>query len=106
MGRPLPLEEPDCDEDHQDKDEEGQGQPDVEGEVTGGQAGGGQLGVRDDGQVPGQLRAAQARAADPAPHVLPLTVTAAVGRGRSGAAVPPYLENLGIVDRFCSGSCC
>ena len=46
MGRPLPLEEPDCDEDHQDEDEEGQGQPDVEGEVTGGQAGGGQLGVR------------------------------------------------------------
>ena len=60
MGRPLPLEEPDCDEDHQDEDEEGQGQPNVEGEVTGGQAGGGQLGVRDDGKVPGQGRVAEA----------------------------------------------
>ena len=98
MGRPLPLEEPDCDEDHQDKDEEGQGQPDVEGEVTGGQAGGGQLGVRDDGQVPRQLRATQTRAASPAPHVLPLAVTTPVSWGRSGATTPPYLEKVGVVD--------
>ena len=96
MRVPFPLQQANNDEHDKDEDEEGDGEPDVQGEVAGGDALVLLVGVGDDRQVSrhGQARSAEPRRARAAVHILALAVTAAV-RWRWVRAVPsPHLVRV------------
>ena len=96
MRVPFPLQQSNNDEHDKDEDEEGDGEPDVQGEVAGGDALVLLVGVGDDRQVSrhGQARSAEPRRARAAVHILALAVTAAV-RWRWVRAVPsPHLVRV------------
>ena len=95
VWRSLPLEEPDDDEHHEDEDEEGHGEPDVEGEVRGGDLALVSLVIAvEDGQV--MARGDQGEAARPgavaAENVLALTVSTSISGGGGRAGPPSELE--------------
>ena len=96
MRVPFPLQQSNNDEHDKDEDEEGDGEPDVQGEVAGGDALVLLVGVGDHRQVSrhGQARSAEPRRARAAVHILALAVSAAV-RWRWVRAVPsPHLVRV------------
>ena len=96
MRVPFPLQQSNNDEHDKDEDEEGDGEPDVQGEVAGGDALVLLVGVGDHRQVSrhGQARSAEARRARAAVHIFALAVSAAV-RWRWVRAVPsPHLVRV------------
>ena len=100
MWGSLPLQQPHYDEDHQDEDQEGHGEADVERQVGGGDlslAGILLLTVRvlKDGKILAELRAAHEASAVLAGDVLPLAVTATVSWGRVRAGPSSEGETVG-----------
>ena len=95
MGRSLTSHQPHDDHHHENKDQEGHGEADVESEVGGCHVAGALLlavRVLEDGQVLAELRPARSSCAVLAGDVLPLAVPAPVGRGGLGAGPPPEGE--------------
>ena len=100
MWGSLPLQQPHYDEDHQDKDQEGHGEADVERQVGGGDltlAGLLLLTFRvlEDGKILAELRAAHEAGAVLAGDVLPLAVAAPVSWGGVRAGPPSEGETVG-----------
>ena len=96
MRVPFPLQQSNNDEHDKDEDEEGDGEPDVQGEVAGGDALVLLVGVRDHRQVSrhGKTRSTEARRARAAVHILALAVSAAVCWRWVRAVPPPHLVRV------------